>query len=297
MSIDLDRATKFLATHGRVLDRRRFEAIVSASAAARRAIVSGLDLYRNADGGHGWGLEPDFRAGESQPQGAQHALEALVDAGAEAASSVTDVFDWLQSVTLPDGGLAFTRPVQDSEGCAPFFLGSDPQESSLQATSINAAHAYQLARRDRGLVEHPWLVTATRYCFDAIEQISEAPMAHALAYSLRFLDSAADTQPEAVELLEHLARFVPDDGAIPVAGGKVGEAICPLEYCPEPDRPLRRLIDSGAVIEDLHRAEDGQQADGGWEVDFDSHSPAAALEWRGYATVKAVSALRVNGWC
>lgn len=80
MNIDLERARTFLSTHGRALDRRRFDAIVSGDDASRRAIVAGLNSYRNGDGGFGWGLEPDFRASESQPQGAQHALEALVDA-------------------------------------------------------------------------------------------------------------------------------------------------------------------------------------------------------------------------
>jgi hypothetical protein len=31
---------------------------------------------------------------------------------------------------------------------------------------------------------------------------------------------------------------------------------------------------------------------GGWTVDFQSYSPIAALEWHGYATVRALSALR-----
>ena len=35
--------------------------------------------------------------------------------------------------------------------------------------------------------------------------------------------------------------------------------------------------------------------DGGWTVDFDSHSPQAALEWRGYATVRAVTILLAEG--
>lgn len=35
-----------------------------------------------------------------------------------------------------------------------------------------------------------------------------------------------------------------------------------------------------------------RQADGGWLVGFASASPAAALEWRRYATVSAVTTLR-----
>lgn len=297
MTVDLDRARTFLATHGRVLDRRRFEAVVSGGDAARRAIVTGLDLYRNADGGYGWGLEPDFRAPESQPQGAQHALEALVDAGGAGGADVGALLDWLQSVTRPDGGLPFALRVRDREGCAPFFLDADPAESSLQATSVVAAHALRLAQWEQGVLEHPWVAAATRYCLTAIERLTAAPPAHVLAFSLRFLDAAADTRPEAAELLRHLAGFIPDNGAIPVAGGKAGEAIYPLDYAPEPDRPVRDLVDPATVAADLRRIEEGQRADGGWEVDFDAHSPAGALEWRGYATVQAVSVLRGNGRC
>jgi hypothetical protein len=50
------------------------------------------------------------------------------------------------------------------------------------------------------------------------------------------------------------------------------------------------------VIEaELDRLERQQKDDGGWSVDFASYSPAAALEWRGYATVQAVWTLRRAG--
>jgi hypothetical protein len=42
-----------------------------------------------------------------------------------------------------------------------------------------------------------------------------------------------------------------------------------------------------AVTADLERLKGEQKDDGGWSVDFRSYSPAAALEWRGYATVRA----------
>jgi hypothetical protein len=50
------------------------------------------------------------------------------------------------------------------------------------------------------------------------------------------------------------------------------------------------------VVEaDLDRLAAGQQADGGWTVDFESRSPAGRLGWRGFATVAAVRVLRRNG--
>lgn len=294
MSFDLERARTFLTTHGRVLDRRRFDAIVSGDDAARRAIIAGLDVHRNDDGGFGWGLEPDFRSSESQPQGAQHALEAFVDAAPATSPSLGALFDWLSAVTLPDGGLPFSLPVQSPEGCAPFFLAADPEESSLQATSIIAAHAHQLARWDSSIVEHPWLGTATQFCFDAIQQMNQPPAAYVLSFCLQFLDAASDSHPVAVELLHHLARFIPNGGALLVEGGAEGEFVFPLDYSPEPGRPLREHIDPAVIAMDIERVANGQQDDGGWSVNFDNYSPAAALEWRGYATVKAIAVLRLN---
>jgi hypothetical protein len=37
-----------------------------------------------------------------------------------------------------------------------------------------------------------------------------------------------------------------------------------------------------------------QEEDGGWSVDFQSYTPAAAPEWRGYASVRALAVLRDN---
>jgi hypothetical protein len=295
MSIHLGRARAFMASHARVLDRRRFEAVTTDSEAARQAIIRGLDAYRNPDGGYGWGLEPDLRAPESQPGGAQHALVALADAGPATSPHATALFDWLDSVTLPDGGLPFALPISDPVACAPFWIHTDPAESSLQITAAVATQAHRAARWDESIRNHPWLATATRYCFDAIRQIDEAPFAYVLFFALQLLDVASDTHPQARELLGHLGQFVPRNGALAVVGGAEGETLHLLDYATEPGRPIRDLLDPNAVLEDLDRLEQGQLQDGGWAVDFTSYSDAASLEWRGYATISAVAVLRMNG--
>ncbi|MCX5400339.1 hypothetical protein [Streptomyces sp. NBC_00102] len=295
MNIDLGRARAFMASHARVLDCQRFEAITTDSDAARQAIIHGLDAYRNLDGGYGWGLEPDLRAPESQPGGAQHALEALADAGPATSPHAAALLDWLGSVTLPDGGLPFALPISDPVACAPFWVKADPSESSLQITAAVATQAYRAARWDEAVRDHPWLVTATRYCFDAIREIDETPFAYVLSFALQFLDIASDTHPEARDLLDHVGRFVPRNGALAVVGGAEGETLHPLDYAPEPERPIRGLLDPKAVSDDLDRLELGQRQDGGWVVDFTSYSAAASLEWRGHTTVDAVTVLRMNG--
>ena len=65
-------ARAFLAGNGRLLDRQRFQVITGTSDGAH-AVLAALRAYRNADGGYGWGIEPDLRSPESQPLGAMHA--------------------------------------------------------------------------------------------------------------------------------------------------------------------------------------------------------------------------------
>jgi len=94
--------------------------------------------------------------------------------------------------------------------------------------------------------------------------------------------------------MANLAPWVPGDGAIPVEGGAAGETLHLLDFAAEPGRPVRDLVTADAVAADLDRLENGQQPDGGWTVDFTSYSPAAALDWRGHATVRAVATVLAN---
>jgi hypothetical protein len=296
MTIDLQRAASFMATHARALDRRRFHLLVGDDDRTVDAagVLAALDSYRNPDGGYGWGLEPDLRAVESQPAAALHAFEAMADAAPATTPGSAALCDWLHSVTLDDGGLPFALPIGNPAGCAPFWVDADANASSLQITAAVATHAHRVARFDPAVASHPWLASVTRYCLDAIRAVDAAPFAYVLSFALQFLDAAIDTVPEARAVLDHLGQFVPADGAIPVVGGTEGESLCLLDFAPCPDRPVRALLTEKAVAADLHRLASQQQPDGGWTVDFQSYSPAAALEWRGYMTVRAVATLQTN---
>lgn len=296
MSFDIDKAQDFMSAHGRLLDRRRFDVVIGRGGEGERALIlDALNAYRNPDGGYGWGLEPDLRERGSQPGGAQHAFEAMADAAPLTSDHAVGLCDWLAGVTLPDGGLPFALPVSDPTACAPFWTEADPGRSSLQITAAVAAHAHRVARSNPHVAAHPWLATATRFCLDAIRDIDDPPFAYVLSFAIAFLDAASEAVPEARERLESLRRFVPADGAVRVIGGKQGETLHLLDLSPAPGRPARTLVRDDAVTADLDRLEQGQCPDGGWEIDFDTYSPAAALEWRGYATVRAVAILRGNG--
>jgi hypothetical protein len=285
-------ARGFMAGHARLLDRRRFELLFEGADA--EPVLAALSAYRNADGGYGHGLEPDLRAPESQPAAAFHAFEVLADVAPVTTPDAVELCDWLDAVSLPDGGLPFALPIEDPRGSAPFWAQADPRAFSLQITAIVAAHANRVAAHDPGVAGHPWLARATSCCLAAIDALEAAPAAYELAFAVRFLDAVHDSDGPVAGLLERLGEFVPRDGRLRVTGGLADEALRPVDLAPEPGRPARALLDEAAVAADLERLAAEQDEDGGWSVDFQSYSPAAALEWRGYATVRALSILRDN---
>jgi hypothetical protein len=293
VNVDLPAAEAFMAAHARVLDRRRFRLLTGQ--ADPGTVLAALDAYRNPDGGYGWGLEPDLRSPESQPGPALHAFEVLEEIAPATTSQAVALCDWLASVSLPDGGLPFALPVTNAAGCAPFWAQADPTVSSLQITAVVAATAHRVAAHDPAVAAHPWLAQATRYCLAAIQAVRDMPPAIELAFAIQLLDAAYDTHPEqAAALLDRLRAYIPASGLVHVQEGLEDEMMRPLDFAPTPDRPVRALFAPEAIAAELQRLVDQQQDDGGWTVDFASYSPAAALEWRGYRTVRAVSVLQRN---
>jgi hypothetical protein len=286
------RARGFLAGHARLLDRRRFELFFDGGGA--EPVLAALRAYRNPDGGYGHGLEPDLRAPESQPAAAWHAFEVLADIAPATAPEAVELCDWLDAIALPDGGLPFALPIVDPSGSAPLWAHADTRTFSLQITAIVTANANRVAAHDPDVAAHPWLARATSRCLAAIDALEEAPEPYELAFAIGLLDAIHDREPAAPALLARLGEHIPVDGRLPVMGGLPDETLRPLDLAPHPGRPARGIVDAAAVAADLERLATEQHEDGGWSVDFQSYSPAAALEWRGYATVRALSVLRGN---
>jgi hypothetical protein len=136
---------------------------------------------------------------------------------------------------------------------------------------------------------HPWLERATSFCRDAIAALDEEPFAYVLAFSIQFLDAVGDTT-----LLEKLGPYVPADGRLAVRGGTEDETLNPLDISPYPGTPSRELIAPDVIGADLERLAMAQHDDGGWDVDYLQISPVGKLDWRGFATVRAIDILRAN---
>jgi hypothetical protein len=293
MPIDFPAAAAFMATHARTLDRRRFD--LRFDGADPDGVLAALDAYRNADGGYGWGLEPDLRAPESQPGGAFHAFETFSDAAPATSPRAVELCDWLAAVSLPDGGLPFAFPVSQSAGTAPWWLAADPAVSSLHITAAVAGRAHAVARHDAAVAGHPWLARATRFCLDAAAAPGRPASTLELLFGLELLDAIAGDEPAAVPLLERFAASIPAGGALRVQGGAEDEYVRPLDFAPFPGRPVRERLAPGVVAADLERLAGGQHADGGWDIDHVPHSTAARVEWRGYVTLRNLTILQANG--
>ena len=300
-AVDLATASRFMTSHARLLERRRFAVRFEDGDPA--LALAAIEAYRNPDGGYGT-LEPDLRAVESQPVGAMHAFEVFEDVAPVTSGRAAELCDWLAEASLPDGGLPFALPIGDATATAPFWAGADPTVSSLHITSAVAAVAQRVARHDPAVAAHPWLATATGYCLTTMAAQGGPAHTLELMYGLRFLDAlvgrtgageVGGPDADAADVLARWAGAIPADGMLPVEGGLADEVIRPLEFSPAPATPVRRFLADDVVAADLDRLAAGQREDGGWDIDFRPYSPAAALEWRGYATVEAVGVLRAHG--
>jgi hypothetical protein len=286
--LDRNRILDFITANARLLDRRRMElAVGAADPEATLAVLAG---YRNPDGGFGWALEPDSRAPASQPVAALHAFEVFEEVAPLTSPLAVGLLDWLDAIALPGGAVPFALAGGASAGSAPMWGSADTTSPSLHMTAVVLGIAHRVARHDPAVAAHPWLRRATDWATTEIAALDGPRQAIEFRYVLALLD-ALDARDE----LERLWAYVPTDGTMAVTGGKPDEAMRPLDFSPEPDRPIRSLLDAQTIEADLDRLEAEQHDDGGWDVDWTHWSPAGGLEWRGWATVRAVRILRANG--
>ncbi len=286
--LDLDQIHDFIASNARLLDRQRMElAVGGGDPEATLAVLAG---YRNADGGFGWALEPDSRAPVSQPVAALNAFEIFEEVAPLTSPLALGLLDWLDAIAVDGGAVPFALPGGAGAGSAPMWATADTESPSLHMTAVVLSIAHRVARHDPEVAAHRWLRRATDWAIGEIATLEGPRDAIEFRYVLQLLD-ALDARDE----LERLGAHLPPDGTMPVTGGKTAEAMRPLDFSPEPGHPIRDLLDRQTIETDLDRLEAEQHDDGGWDVDWTHWSPAGGLEWRGWATVRAVRILRANG--
>ena len=285
MSIpDIDAAEQFIAAHGRVIERRRFERLMRDGQGQQ--VRDAVAAYRNPDGGFGQALEPDGRAPGSQPLAVDQALRILHEADAWSGEMAAAACDWLQATAPAEGGAVSVDPSIECWPRAPWWVPEQGRPVSLATTGLIAGTLHA-----RG-VRHPWLERASGVMWSRIDGLSEAGP-YDLRGVLRFLDHVPD-RARAAHALESIGELLFKLGLVALDPDAPGEVHGPLDYAPSPG--LASSLFDGAVLDaHLDHLARAQRDDGGWTFNWMAWSPAAEQEWRGVRTVEALHTLRAYG--
>jgi hypothetical protein len=280
---DFDAAASFIAGRARVLDRRVFQRLFAGGPAdpVRDAVAA----YRNTDGGFGHGLEPDLRAGASQPAAVEMALRIMDLADAWDEALVRDAVDWLVTVAPAEGGAGFVEPTLSEGPHAPWWVPA-PGASLIQTGQI-AALLYA-----RGFA-HPWLDGATEAMWDGIGRLTE-PNGYEMFGVLAFLEHVPD-RARAEAAFKSVGPLLLERGLVTLDPEASGETHSPLDFAPLPGSIARGLFDASTIDAHLDHLAAAQRDDGGWMFNWPAWSPAAEADWRGFLTVDALRVLRANG--
>jgi hypothetical protein len=286
MTVDLNAASAFLHSTARVLERRRFAHMFEGASA--EPVLHALRAYRNDDGGFGHSIEPDMRAPSSQPVGVHTVLEIMHEVGVNDDQMIAAAGDWLTTITREDGGIPFVLEDAMAYPHAPWWQYEN--ESSAIQTPINAAAFHRLG------AQHPWLDRADEFCFRQIAELDLTGLTTEPGYALQFGVAFLNATPDAARAEAALDALAPALAALATAEpDPSAEVTSPLDLAPDPGARSRRLFDDTTIERHLDALEAAQQDDGGWRVTWPDWNAAAALEWRGVATMHALRLLRANG--
>jgi hypothetical protein len=281
----LSRARDFLDRNGRLLERRLFAFHFEGGEAS--AVTSALTAYQNADGGFGWGLEPDKRTPASQPVDMQFAFETLAEIGALGGPMTVRACDWLEHAATEEGGVPFSLTSANDWPHMPWWTVEAPPLADINPTAAILACLLQAG------VTHPWAERATAFCWRQAET-SETTKFHDLTPMIAFLEAVQD-RPRAERALQRLAERIVGRGLVEMAPDAAGYVKKPLDWAPSPGSFCRRLFDGVAIDQHLSALAARQQEDGGWPISWDPLSPGVELEWRGVMTLRALLTLRAYG--
>jgi hypothetical protein len=282
---DIARASTFMWSNARLIDRYRFAYHFGAGEA--QPVLDTLRAYQNADGGFGNALEPDIRAPISQPQPVEVAFHVLDELDMMDDPMVARACEYLKRITTRDGGVPFVLPMPDEFPRAPWW-NTEPDPPA--AVNPPAAIAGLLHKHH---IAHPWLATATEFCWREIER-ERAWDGHDYLVLFTFLQFVAE-RDRAARAYGRLARQLLDGGVVTFDPAAQGYVFLPLQFAPTPDSPQRRLFDDDTIERHLDALVGRQQPDGGWAIGFEPPSPAALLEWRGSVTISTLLTLRAYG--
>lgn len=284
-------AGRFIWLTARVLEQRRFEHLHAEGSAD--AVRTALEAYRCADGGYGYGLEPDARGPISQPLQTWTALTILDEIG-RCAEDAPAICDHLRTITRPDGGVPGGDVRLGDYPHAPWIPVVEEPEGNLLSTALLAGVLH------KNSVAHPWLSGATEFCWKNIDALTQTHPYEAIA-AMAFLDHVPERE-RAVEAAERIGELIREAGYVlldperpdlaRVAPGYAsGEIPGVCDYAASPSGLARRWFSDSELERGLDHLAAQQHEDGGWPIHWLEWSPSTALEGRPRVTLDALRVL------
>jgi hypothetical protein len=282
---DLDKATEFIWSAARLLDRRRFAYLFLGGDS--QAVLAALRPYQNLDSGFGNALEPDIPGPVSQPVPTWTALGVFDEISTMADPIVRSICDYLLSITTPEGGVPFVLPSARNYPHAPWWETEGTPTASLNPTAAIAALLY------KHHVEHPWLGPATEYSWRQIELLDQTSP-YEMRAVLPFLDYVPDRR-RAEAAFDRIGPKILEQKLVALTPTTEEETHSPLNFAPRPDCLARGLFADNVIEAHLDALAASQQEDGGWKFNWLAWNSAATLEWRAIVTIEALVTLKAYG--
>jgi hypothetical protein len=230
---------EFVRSQARVLEQRLFATVFEGAPAA--GVLDALQAYRNADGGFGWGLEPDKRCPQSCPLDVEFALQVLDAAGSTAGTAgelLLQACGYLASVAGPQGAVALVGPATEGYPRAGHW-GDWAYQPGLNPTAGLAGLLHKFG------VAHPFVGRASEYCWAELEDGLPGD-AHSMSEAMVFLENVPDRQ-RAAKLAAGIGARLPGLGMFRSDPDDPGYGLTPLHFAPAPSSPWRPLFSDQAV--------------------------------------------------
>ena len=286
----LEQARIFIFENARLLERRRFEHIFQGG--SKQAVINTLRAYQNEDGGFGNALEPDIRCPQSQPVPTEMALMIMDALAYWDRDMLTQIIEYLRTVTLSDGGLPTTLRAGSDYPHAPWWFTDSPIQPSVNPTGRIIGLLYkQRVRSD--FFEDQWFTKTVDYLWRVLEH--EQPEGyHDGIQWITFLQHTPERE-RAQNVLPLIEAWLRRSGTIETNPEAVGYVQKVLDWAPTPQSYANPFILPSDIQMHLDALVKQQQADGGWPINWPPMSTAVETEWRGLVTLERVSTLKAYG--
>jgi hypothetical protein len=286
----LERARTFIYKNARLLDRRRYEYFFENG--SKEAVIDALRAYQNRDGGFGNALEPDIRGPHSQPQAVEMALVTMDEVDGFAPDLLEGIARYLQSITLPDGGIPLVLRSASAYPHAPWWATDRDDHPSINPTGRIIGLLYK-QKVQTDICREEWFLQNVAYIWRVLEQ-GKPEGYHDAVQWITFLQHTPE-QERAKACWSAVDEFLSRPGTIVLDPDAEGYVQKVLDWAPEKDSYARKFVSDADLRKHLQALVDQQQEDGGWPISWVPVSPGGEMEWRGWITVNRLKTLKSYG--